>query len=444
MILIYNIIQTVISILEIRLCIRMMEKFAEPRFEGNRQKLIVWIVSLGTGGLYGVNRWIAGYYSWLMILTVLGVLALAAIGMFRQYRGIAVFSAANFLFVGGMIDLILMSVAETVMQRPGMFIYLEDNNSLYRIMVMCMSKSILYIFCRILCERIKSDIIFYMKGWKIRVFCFAFCILEYVSVRLFVEPLNVGLNFMVNGTYLSGLVIYFMLILLLICFFGIVILYTEKKNQIRIQDMFLENLKYDYQKMLQLYQAKEAIYHDFRNHLLILGSYVREGKPEGLYAYLDQISRPFLDRDEKFQTGHPGMDMIMNSKLREAREQGIRVKVETEGKIDFELHMTDVELCALIGNIWDNAGEACMKLSKEERWIDVYLKIRQEMILFEMVNPYKDIRMDKEGELLTTKKEGVHGIGMRNIRMITDRHQGYLNYYTEDGRFKLELMIYNE
>ena len=54
MTLIWNIIQSVITILEIRVCVWMMEKFAEPRYSGKKQKIVVWIVTLGVGGLYAV------------------------------------------------------------------------------------------------------------------------------------------------------------------------------------------------------------------------------------------------------------------------------------------------------------------------------------------------------------------------------------------------------
>ena len=58
MTLIWNIIQSVITILEIRVCVWMMEKFAEPRYSGKKQKIVVWIVTLGVGVAYAVNRWI--------------------------------------------------------------------------------------------------------------------------------------------------------------------------------------------------------------------------------------------------------------------------------------------------------------------------------------------------------------------------------------------------
>ena len=54
MTLIWNIIQSVITILEIRVCVWMMEKFAEPRYSGKKQKIVVWIVTLGVGVAYAV------------------------------------------------------------------------------------------------------------------------------------------------------------------------------------------------------------------------------------------------------------------------------------------------------------------------------------------------------------------------------------------------------
>ena len=97
-----------------------------------------------------------------------------------------------------------------------------------------------------------------------------------------------------------------------------------------------------------------------------------------------------------------------------------------------------------MGNLWDNAIEACQKLDIEERWINFEMRITENKFLMEITNPCEKILWDEAGKLRTTKTDkGPHGIGVRTIKDITERHGGYFNYVLEDHAFRVEVMIYN-
>lgn len=443
MTLFWNILQSIITIFEIRVCVWMMESFAEPRFRGKKQKIVVWIVSLGVGGLYAANRWISAYYSRSMLLTVLVLLSLASVWMFTYHWRTAVFAAANYLLIGGLLDLAVMSGAEIITQNQGIFTRIMEINGGSRFCVMVLSKFLLCLGCWLIFKKTDQAVICHLTGIRVWFVCSVICVTEYLSIHTLTRIL--GINSGITHGFLTSSIFFLIIILLMLTVASIAVLYCDKKDQLKQKNVLMESMDYENQRMLKLYKEREALYHDFKNHLLTLDSWVRCGNFDEYYAYMERIRKPFLERPLERRTGHEVIDLILNYKIYEAEKQNIRVKCEVHGYMDFKLDITDEDACSLMGNLWDNAIEACKRLRDEERWIDFRIRIRPGKLLVEITNSCLEIRKDGNGKLITMKKDkSFHGIGMRTIRSITERYDGYFNYVSNDHTFKVEVMICNE
>lgn len=443
MTLFWNILQSIVTIFEIRVCVWMMENFAEPRFHGKKQKAVVWIVSLGVGGLYAANRWISAYYSRLMLLTVFILLCLASLWMFAYHRRSAVFAAANYLLIGGLLDLAVMSGTEIITQNPEMFIQIMEVNNGKRFFVIMLSKFLLCLGCWITYKKTERSVICHLTGVRIWFVCGIICITEYLGIHILTRVL--GTNFGITHDFLTSSIFFLIIILLMLMVVSIAVLYYDKKDQLKQKSVLMDSLDYENQRMLSLYKERETLYHDFKNHLLTLDGWVRCGNFDEYYAYMEHIRKPFLERPLERRTGHEVIDLILNYKMYEAEKQHIRVNCEIHGYMDFKLDITDEDACSLMGNLWDNAIEACKRLQDEDRWINFRMRIRPGKMLVETTNSCLEIVKDTHGKLITTKRDkNLHGIGIRTIRNITERYGGYFNYISNDHAFKVEVMICNE
>ena len=443
MTLIWNIIQSVITILEIRVCVWMMEKFAEPRYSGKKQNIVVWIVTLGVGGVYAFNRWTTAYYSRAIILICLALLCIASLLLFTYHRITVGFLAANYLLIGGLLDLVIMSSAEIMLRNPGMFISLLKETNIYRMGVILCSKAFLFLFCWIACKKMNKRVIYQLRGGKIVLICVFLCMVEYIGVHILTEILSFDLY--ITYDLLVKLVFCLILIFLILTIVGISVLYYDKKDQLRQREIFLESLKYENQRVIRLYRERESMYHDFKNHLLALDSFVQNDDFEEYKSYLEHIKKPFIQKAAERKVGHSIMDLILNYKIGEAESKDIQVKCRIWGYIDFVVEITDEDACSLLGNLWDNAIEACLRSKNEEKWIDFQMRIRTGKILIEISNPYSEIIQDGSGNIQTIKVgKGIHGVGMKTIQDITERYHGYYNYVLQDHVFKTEVMICNK
>lgn len=67
-----------------------------------------------------------------------------------------------------------------------------------------------------------------------------------------------------------------------------------------------------------------------------------------------------------------------------------------------EIPLSDVEICSLLGNLYDNAIEGCMRAESKRIWL--YMKPFHNMLSIKIVNTSDGgYRSDSENELLSTK-----------------------------------------
>ena len=102
---------------------------------------------------------------------------------------------------------------------------------------------------------------------------------------------------------------------------------------------------------------------------------------------------------------------------------------------------SEIDLCCIIGNLFDNAIEASMKLPKEQRMIRVYMDMKNTQLYISFTNFTAGKKMKKEGKLFRSTKSGEHGFGLIRIDTIVERMDGYISRNSEDGAFTTEILL---
>jgi L-2-hydroxyglutarate oxidase LhgO len=98
---------------------------------------------------------------------------------------------------------------------------------------------------------------------------------------------------------------------------------------------------------------------------------------------------------------------------------------------------------AAVGNAMDNAIEAVEKIEeKEKRQIDVMIYRQHNFLVMNIINPLSEQLIYEDGLPLTKKADKFsHGFGLRSIRQILRKYEGFLNISEEDGCFSLKMLI---
>lgn len=194
-----------------------------------------------------------------------------------------------------------------------------------------------------------------------------------------------------------------------------------------------------YEELSKNYDENRRLYHDLNNHYMSLQGYLKNEEYQRATEYLEgihELNELTLTR----WTGVPALDMLLNYKVSEAKKKEIRVEISSD-QVTFEL--PDREITALFGNALDNAIEACEKVEEDKKWVKVVIRNVSAMTIIKITNPYKEIKTDKEGRLLTTKADSRHhGLGTKGMEQIVQRHNGTMQYRAEDGVFCLEIGLF--
>ncbi len=163
------------------------------------------------------------------------------------------------------------------------------------------------------------------------------------------------------------------------------------------------------------------------------------GDLEVLKAYLDMLDTDLNTVDTVVKTGNPMADAILNSKISLAQSRGIDVRCDAH--IPVKLKMSELDLCCIIGNLFDNAIEASLALPQGQRLIRVYMDMKGSQLYISFTNfTAEKKRLKTGGRFATSKGEG-QGVARVRIDAIVERLQGYLSRNSEDGAFTTEILI---
>ena len=188
-----------------------------------------------------------------------------------------------------------------------------------------------------------------------------------------------------------------------------------------------------------MYRQISGWRHDYRNHIQTMKAYAAQGDWQAICHYLDLLDQDLTTVDTVIKTGNPMTDAILNSKISLAKSKGIEVVADAH--IPVKLKSSEIDLCCIIGNLFDNAIEASMKLPEEKRRIRVYMDMKNTQLYISFTNFTAGKKLPKEGTLFRSTKGAGHGFGLVRIDAIVARLEGYISRNSEDGAFTTEILL---
>lgn len=215
--------------------------------------------------------------------------------------------------------------------------------------------------------------------------------------------------------------------------------FFSKQIDKRIAAYQRELIETHYREVENMYRQIRGWRHDYRNHIQMMKVLAANGDMDALKAYLDELDTDLNTVDTVVKTGNPMADAILNSKISLARSRNIPTQVDAH--IPVKLKMSELDLCCIIGNLFDNAMEASMALPEEKRQIRVYMDMKGTQLYISFTNFTAAKKLNKVGKGFRTSKGEGHGFGLVRMDDIVSRYDGYLSRNSEDGAFTTEILI---
>ncbi len=203
------------------------------------------------------------------------------------------------------------------------------------------------------------------------------------------------------------------------------------KKQIQLQDRFYKRLESSQTEI-------RKIRHNMKHRLEAIRIQLDEEDYNRAKSDLSSMLTN-IEMQRIVDSGNPQLDAILNLKLSEAQEAGI--KVETKVFVASGLHLTFSDMCVLIGNAFDNAIEACQKIGNGEKSITLEMSSVNQALFLSISNSLADAAAND----LQSSKEDIenHGFGLASIRYIAEKYNGTVNIQTTGQIFNLEVVLQN-
>ena len=220
-----------------------------------------------------------------------------------------------------------------------------------------------------------------------------------------------------------------------------VVMNKEYENTIntRLLEQQNETLKKSMIDKDAFVREMKTVRHDIKNQLLTILQYADEGRCEDIKDYVNVLTNNHLPNILNYiNTNNTAFDAAINSKIALCNQKNIFMEVNI--KQDTEINIPPTEIAVLFGNLLDNAIEAAKDTVEKRITLEIQ---RNESYLVILVSNSIKSSVLKENKTLETSKadKELHGIGIKSIKNIVDKHNGMIQFFEEENEFYCHIMI---
>lgn len=218
-------------------------------------------------------------------------------------------------------------------------------------------------------------------------------------------------------------------------------------------EMKEKNLLYEQQLELCSQQAEERevknleirkLRHDITNHMACILGMVQENQIEKASLYIEEMLKKNIDyrSEDVSRSGNIVIDSLVNYKCALARKAGItfHAKIVLPSSLPFQ----SSHLTIILGNLLENALDACRELKREKPYIELKIFYKKNILTITVLNPYEGKRyQNQNGSFQTTKSNASnHGLGLSLVRQAIKSYKGDMLVKYENQIFQNTVIIY--
>ncbi|MBR2811136.1 MAG: GHKL domain-containing protein [Solobacterium sp.] len=208
--------------------------------------------------------------------------------------------------------------------------------------------------------------------------------------------------------------------------------YFLKTFDLQKENDILQLQETRYRQLKRYMDATRTLRHDFRQHILAIEKFAREGQNDRLLEYLHEISAR-MPLTARVFSANKAIDAVAAYYDEYAHKQ--ETVIDWHLNISDDVPFQDIDLCSLLGNLVENALHATEKMEKEKRTITVKAEmITPIMLAVNVVNPY-------DGSLNPITDDAEHGIGLRSVERTVKKYRGVSRFHTDNGMYAVEILL---
>lgn len=209
----------------------------------------------------------------------------------------------------------------------------------------------------------------------------------------------------------------------------------NEQQLLKVQVIALQNQA---DAVLEMNEKTRILRHDARHYLHNFAALLNGGKTETARNYIDKFEDMLEQSEIPQHCENPTINAILVYYLENAKNEGIHI--DTRLDIPDKLPIDEMELSTVLANAIENARHACAKMPEKAKKSLEIICVSKPNFVFEIANTYfGEVLFDKNG--LPVSKEVEHGIGTQSIEAFVKKNHAILDYHTENGIFRLRILL---
>lgn len=253
--------------------------------------------------------------------------------------------------------------------------------------------------------------------------------------------------YVLNSTANAFVIVFTMMIALSI-FFIIAKLLNSTAELIRIKrsekemSEYIELQRRGYENVVRKMETTREYRHDMRHHLAIIQGLIKQSEDEKALEYISKLGGSFGTADNTRFCANVEINAVMSEYIGRAESIGCAVtqSLALPASIAFEAN----DICLVLANAVENAINACAKLPEEDRRINIHAAYEDgRRLLITVENPCGgDIEFGEDGLPVSGKRSEEHGIGLRSVKRVTEKYNGFMRCSIADGEFVFQAALF--
>ncbi|MDO4544067.1 MAG: GHKL domain-containing protein [Clostridia bacterium] len=216
------------------------------------------------------------------------------------------------------------------------------------------------------------------------------------------------------------------------------------RENARAAQHLLELERDQYEHFRKSIEAEAQMRHNLRHQLAVLKKLQQDGDAEGLKDYIESLICALPPATSHNWCEHYSCNAIASHYLSLIEEQGIILDARFEVPKDIGA-ISDTDICIVLGNLLENALEACLRMEEGHRYIKLRSLIQGNFLSLMVENSSDGVYRYMENGLFYSRKASDggerEGLGLASVNAVCQRYNGYLKTEAMENAFRTSALL---